>query len=228
MAKKIVQKDRQPRKLDLPTFDGTDPDAWIFRAERYFAVNGLTEKEQLEAVGVCFEGEAQSWLRFEERDTPFSFWEELKTQLLQRFLGPDEGTLIRRFFAVKQSGTVLEYRSQFEMIAAAVGKMEESYMIAVFVNGLEEKIRAELAVLNPVGLKETMLAAARIEKKNELLQPKTYSKTHKELPYSLKTDMKTIPWTPSKLTSTPTVQPTSITYAHQDQRPTPSTHTYHS
>ena len=28
----------QHRKIDMPQFDGTDPDGWILQAERYFAI----------------------------------------------------------------------------------------------------------------------------------------------------------------------------------------------
>ena len=59
------EKERHPRKLELPVFDGEGADSWIFLAERYLTINRLIEMEKLEAVGVCFEGVAQAWLRFE-------------------------------------------------------------------------------------------------------------------------------------------------------------------
>ena len=30
-----------PRHLELPIFEGNDPDGWIFRVERYFEINSL-------------------------------------------------------------------------------------------------------------------------------------------------------------------------------------------
>ena len=38
------------RKLDMPLFDGVNPDGWIIRAERYFLFYRLNEIEKLEAV----------------------------------------------------------------------------------------------------------------------------------------------------------------------------------
>lgn len=35
----------------MPIFKGDDPDGWAFRAERYFAVNQLTEDKKLELEG---------------------------------------------------------------------------------------------------------------------------------------------------------------------------------
>lgn len=46
------------RKLDMPVFDGTDPDGWILRVERYFGFYRLTEEEILDAVVVALEGDA--------------------------------------------------------------------------------------------------------------------------------------------------------------------------
>lgn len=44
------------RKLEIPLFSGDDPLGWIFRAERYFKVNKVTEGEKRDAAVLCFEG----------------------------------------------------------------------------------------------------------------------------------------------------------------------------
>lgn len=49
------------RKLDLPTFDGTNPDGWILRAERYFKFHHLDEEDKVEAAVVALEGDALLW-----------------------------------------------------------------------------------------------------------------------------------------------------------------------
>lgn len=47
---------RMIRKLETPIFSGENPDGWwLFQEERYFEVNGLTEKEKLGAVGVSLD-----------------------------------------------------------------------------------------------------------------------------------------------------------------------------
>ncbi|CAN4106303.1 unnamed protein product [Withania somnifera] len=35
------------RKLQLPVFEGEDPLGWIFKVERYFTVNEISEAERL-------------------------------------------------------------------------------------------------------------------------------------------------------------------------------------
>lgn len=47
-----------PQKLELPIFDGDNPDEWLFRVERYFDINVLDPSEWLCADVVCLEGDA--------------------------------------------------------------------------------------------------------------------------------------------------------------------------
>lgn len=44
------------RKLDIPIFDGTDPDGWVLRVERYFTFYHLTVEEMLEVAAVAMDG----------------------------------------------------------------------------------------------------------------------------------------------------------------------------
>ena len=49
------------RRLEMPIFNGENLDDWIFRVERYFSINRLTEEEKIVAVGVSVNGDALSW-----------------------------------------------------------------------------------------------------------------------------------------------------------------------
>lgn len=73
------------RKLEMPVFSGENPDSWLYRAKRYFEVNGLTENEKLSTVGVSLDGEALSWLQWPEARKPFQNWDQFQGQLLLRF-----------------------------------------------------------------------------------------------------------------------------------------------
>lgn len=58
------------RKLDMPLFEGTDPDGWILRGEKYFTFYHLLESEKLDAAVVSMEGDALRWFTFESRRNP--------------------------------------------------------------------------------------------------------------------------------------------------------------
>ena len=61
------------------------PNGWIFRAERYFNINGLRADERLRATMVCMEEETLAWFIWEQEQHPFQGWEEFKELLLLRF-----------------------------------------------------------------------------------------------------------------------------------------------
>lgn len=58
------------KKLDMPLFDGNNPDGWILRAERYFQFYRLTEEDKIEAAIVSLEGDALLWFQWEHRWRP--------------------------------------------------------------------------------------------------------------------------------------------------------------
>ena len=55
----------------MPTFDGTDPDSKVFRDEKIFDVNPMTNNEKLESVVLSIEGEAIAWFQWEDGWRPF-------------------------------------------------------------------------------------------------------------------------------------------------------------
>ena len=74
-----------------------------------------------------------------------------------------------------------EYRARFKHLATSLGKLEEETVAAVLVNGLNEKHRAKLMVMNPIGLKEMMDMAGRIEAKNQIVTLAHTPKNTKDL-----------------------------------------------
>lgn len=46
------------KKMEMPLFEGNDPDCWILRSEKYFMVCRLTEEEKVDAAVVAMEGDA--------------------------------------------------------------------------------------------------------------------------------------------------------------------------
>ena len=54
------------RKLDMPIFGGDNPEGWVFRAERYFHLNQLTEGEKLLAASVYLDRDVLTWFGWRE------------------------------------------------------------------------------------------------------------------------------------------------------------------
>ena len=94
------------RKLEIPVFDGTDPDGWILRAERYFNLNRLNDEEKVEVTVISFEGDAIRWYQWESRRKAISRWEEMRSLLLRQFRSTTNGSLCEQFLALKQDGSI--------------------------------------------------------------------------------------------------------------------------
>ncbi|EXB66634.1 hypothetical protein L484_024931 [Morus notabilis] len=102
----LIRGDLGLRRLEMPLFEGDNPEGWLFRVERYFSVNRLTEEDKLSAAAICFKGDALAWFQWEDGRNPVRSWLELKRKLLDRFRSSQEGTALDKFLAIQQKGTV--------------------------------------------------------------------------------------------------------------------------
>ncbi|KAI0524824.1 hypothetical protein KFK09_004212 [Dendrobium nobile] len=162
-------RDPKVRKLKMPIFEGEDGHGWIYKVERYFAVNGLTDDEKLTAAGLCLEGKALAWYQWRDRREPIRTWREFKDCLLERFRADGGGDFYEQFFALTQEGTVADYRDRFEYLASRLDHISESALEGNFMKGLKPEIRTAVRVLEPRNLGKAMELAQLVEdqKKSE-------------------------------------------------------------
>ncbi|XP_028554071.1 uncharacterized protein LOC114580489 [Dendrobium catenatum] len=164
--------DNRMRKLKLPIFEGEDAYGWIYRVERYFAVNGVTEEEKLMAVPICLEGKSLAWFQWLEGRQHVRSWEEFKDLLLHRFRVSSEGTYYEQFLALVQEGTVAEYREHFELLSGRLRGIPDDLLEGNFMKGLKPHIRAAIRVVDPHGLVKIMETAQLVEDKLKVEPPR--------------------------------------------------------
>ncbi|TYK03081.1 ty3-gypsy retrotransposon protein [Cucumis melo var. makuwa] len=155
------------KKLEMPVFNSEDPEGWFYRAEHYFQMHLLSEREKLKIAVVSLEGRGLSWFRWAENRKRFRSWRELKERMYNRFRCRDFGTACARFLAIKQEGTVGEYLQKFEELSASLPEMAEEVLEGTFTNGLDPRIRKEVFSMRVVGLEDLMEAAQLAEEKAE-------------------------------------------------------------
>ncbi|KAK4280771.1 hypothetical protein QN277_012349 [Acacia crassicarpa] len=156
------------RKLELPLFDGEDPLGWIFRVERYFAVCGVSHQDKMDTAVVGLEGKAVTWFQWLEARTPVKSWPELKTEIIERFHCKQAGDEYEQLMALRQTGSVTEFREQFELISAPLENASEDVLIGAFMNGLNEEVRCDVKLMHPQGLKQLMNYAGEVEGWNQV------------------------------------------------------------
>ena len=96
-----VGREILPRKLDLPVFNGDNPDGWLFRVERYFEINNLTFAKKCRATVVCLEGEALAWYYYKDGRRGFRGWSGFSELMRELFRISQEGTLLDQLFALQ-------------------------------------------------------------------------------------------------------------------------------
>ncbi|CAH9101834.1 unnamed protein product [Cuscuta europaea] len=163
---------RNGRRIDLPLFNGEGAYNWIIRMERYFRLNNIDEDEKVEASMVAMEDRALNWFHLWENQTEETSWETLKKSIIRRF----QPELIQNPYgpipSLKQTGTVLEYREEFEMVMAPQQNMDTDLLKGIFITGLKKEVKSELKLYASKSLTETMDRAIMIEQKNEAVYSK--------------------------------------------------------
>lgn len=81
---------------------------------------------------------------------------------MQNPLGP--------LLSIKQTGSVMDYREQFEMLITSLKKAKCVMLDSIFLNGLKDEIQAKLKLYEAWSLSELMDKALLLEKKNLALQ----------------------------------------------------------
>ena len=154
----------------MPVFNGENPEGWVFHVEQYFHLNQLIKEEKLTTTVVCLDGDALSWFSWMEGRMVFASWADLKYHLLLHFQSTSKGSLCQKFLAIRQGGTVVEYRREFEILSAPLTGISKEVMESTFINGLKQEIQVELLISNSRGLGQIMDLAQHTEDKNKLLR----------------------------------------------------------
>lgn len=156
------------RKIEMSLFEGSDPDGWILRVEKYFTVCRLTEEEKVDVAVVAMEGDALKWYQWENGRTLVRSWPDLKARILHQFRPLNVGSLHEQWLATTQTSTVLEYRQRFIEMASSLKDVPDSLLMGQFINGLKEEIKVEVRLLNPLTLEQTMEGVPRVEERNRV------------------------------------------------------------
>lgn len=86
-----------------------------------------------------------------------------------RFKGAQTMALYQRLLVIQQTMTMVEHKDAFELLQMHLRNINEDFLIAIFINGLEEAIKAELIMQLPVSLPDAIEQAERIEERNQAL-----------------------------------------------------------
>ena len=151
------------RKVELPNFDGSDPNGWLARAERFFEIHEVRPELKVDMAFVSMEGPAVHWFQCIRLRWPDLNWEKLRSELIKRYCGRRSGNIYEQMASLKQMGTVEEYIQEYEKVAAQFSSMPEDQRLGYFMNGLQGEIKRRIRIHEPGDLSRAMQLALDIE-----------------------------------------------------------------
>ncbi|GKB54930.1 ty3-gypsy retrotransposon protein [Tanacetum coccineum] len=154
-------------RLEVPKFNGTDPDSWIFSINEYFTLLDTPVDQRLKVVGFNLEGDAAEWFRWMSRNKLITNWDGFLESVQNRF-GPSkyedpQGTLSK----LLQTGTVTQYQAEFEKLMNRVTENSETLLISFYISGLKPNLQRELLVAKPTTLGEAFSLAKVTEARQD-------------------------------------------------------------
>jgi hypothetical protein len=132
-------------------------------------LNEVRVQEKLDAAVIALEDKAFYWFVWREEQTASRTWDEFKLSLIRRFQPGIIQNPLGPLLNLKQKGTVMEFREQFETLVAPIRREERVMLDSIFLNGLKEEIQAELKLYDCRDLAEIMDRALLLEQKNDAL-----------------------------------------------------------
>jgi hypothetical protein len=97
--------------------------------------------------------------------SPNPTWEDFKAALVKRFQPSMLQNPYELFLRLKQTGSMEEYRAQFELYAGPLRTAEPEYLKGIFLNDLKDIVKAELKLYTVTNLAKLIDYAQRIDEK---------------------------------------------------------------
>ncbi|XP_061373231.1 uncharacterized protein LOC133315594 [Gastrolobium bilobum] len=146
-------------RMELPIFNGTDPNGWIFRTELYFGLQQVPENIKVRLAGMKMEGLASPWFQWLFSGGSIHTWEDLKIAVRQRFGGTAYQDLRGVLSKLVQEGALSEYIRNFEALINQVTEFSDEVLMCFFVSGLLPDLRRAIQLHSPTSLHQAMQLA---------------------------------------------------------------------
>ena len=120
-------------KMEVPKFDGSDPNGWVFRIEEFFDFHETPEHLRLRIVVFHMERRAAAWYQWMKANKLITTWKDFIISLKHRFgasmYDDPQGTLSK----LTQTTIVAKFQSAFKDLMNKVTGISEPLLISFFI-----------------------------------------------------------------------------------------------
>jgi hypothetical protein len=138
--------------LEFPRFDGSEATEWILQAHQFFDYYLTPEYQRVQLASFHMEGKALTWYQWLRDLEASGTWAEFIDALKVWFAFSAYDDLIGAFTKLKQTTTMEEYQSQFEVLSNRIAGLSEEFWVRNFLSGLKKEIRITVVMLKPTTL----------------------------------------------------------------------------
>ena len=153
----------QEKKGELLPFVGENPEHWLLQAEKYFSLNDTFETDRMKTIVMFLDGEALAWFAYTQKHDKIKDWQDFRLRIERRWQGCEPDEALEQLMAIKQDGTVMAYRTEFERLSSLISDLQPNFLERAFLKGLKLEIRDHIDIIKPTGLPALMDAAMKME-----------------------------------------------------------------
>ncbi|KAL4568275.1 hypothetical protein LXL04_023883 [Taraxacum kok-saghyz] len=127
-------------------------------------INGISSSElRVRLAQLSMTGVATHWFTIVKELYDPLLWDQLQSELLERFSGLDVQNSYEQLSTFKQGNSIYDYIDEFEYLLSIVLKLPESQSLGYFIGGLKEDVKQWVRLHQPKTRLEAMTAAKNIE-----------------------------------------------------------------
>jgi hypothetical protein len=132
--------------------DGTDPDGWIRKAEKFFKMVSVPNEDRVKIAMMYMNGRAKYWWRGSSCNSSMLPWHHFCRIIGDRFNEMSTYEVICQFHNLKQTSSVNDYIDKFEEFMGLVKRdnpsLQEDYFVCSFVSGFKDYIHIICNAIN--------------------------------------------------------------------------------
>jgi hypothetical protein len=154
-------------KLKFPKYDGIgDPLPWINRCEQYFHVRQTSEHKCVTFTAFYILDDIQLWFHRMELNGGCPTWPQFIQLVNARFRPSLTDSTIGELAMLQRTGIVDEFSKRFIALSCLDTSLTEAQQIQLFIIGLGDPLRTDVALQQPSLLDDTVIFAWAYEQHN--------------------------------------------------------------
>ncbi|XP_061347662.1 uncharacterized protein LOC133293140 [Gastrolobium bilobum] len=157
-------------KMEIPSFNGSDPNNWIFRAELYFSMQQIPPHLKVQLAGLKMDGQAAPWFQWMFNTGTIHQLDEFSKTVRQRFDVSAFVDLRGSLSKLSQSGSLCDYVKEFEILLNQVPGFTDDVLMSFFISGLQTDLRGAIQLQWPKSLHHAMQLAYALNTHHEQLR----------------------------------------------------------